>query len=441
MECITIALFALSAISAALLSLKGKDHQIIASLLAWVSVGILFFNSIFNMDDIAVLISFLIIYSGFGYIWCDMFIDRDAAWSGSAVVIYLLVGVGLYFAAILLSTRALFVMIILLVVGFATGVSMGRYLLCENKKIKQATFAILLVLLCGLLLVTVFINEDLFDLGYLSVWGKDYLVVFGASIAIGFCVLPLAVCAFLAVKSLFHSGDMVDVGLLIVLVIALLTLLLAGYTSVALLVFVLAAIVSAANGKHRFEKVLPFVGVAIVCVALLVLSWSSRIEQWLSVYADPLGAGWVYSVSLSSVQMGGLFGGGQEALVQIGELYGGVAYELALAGLFGCLGLVGTLAVAVCFVVLAIHAVRNYRSSEGIQALCAFVPGICLAGMALWNALYVFHVVPLPSMLVPFISFGAGSVFASAFLAALQITAEAHEPTTTLRFPYVLSSK
>lgn len=440
MECITIALFALSAISAALLSLKGKDHQIIASLLAWVSVGMLALNFIF-MCGLTASAFVLLMYLVAGYIGCGILLDQDTAWPRSVAVVYLLIGVGLYFAALWVSIRPLIVITVVLVVGLVAGVSTGRYLLCENKKIKQATFVILLVLLCGLLLVTVLIHENLFDLGDSSPWGEDYLVAFGVLIEIGFCVLPLAVCAFLAAKSFFHSGDMVDVGLWIVLAIVLPTLLFAGYASVALLVFVLAAIVSAANGEHRFEKVLPLVGVAIVCVALLVLSWSSRIEQWLSVYADPLGAGWVYSVFLSSVQMGGLFGGGQEALVQIGELYGGVAYELVLAGLFGCLGLVGMLAVAVCFVVLAIHAVRNYRSSEGIQALCAFVPGICLAGMALWNALYVFHVVPLPSMLVPFISFGAGSVFASAFLAALQITAEAHEPTTTFRFPYVLSSK
>ncbi|MET0773670.1 MAG: FtsW/RodA/SpoVE family cell cycle protein, partial [Candidatus Limnocylindrales bacterium] len=171
-----------------------------------------------------------------------------------------------------------------------------------------------------------------------------------------------------------------------------------------------------------------FLGVTLAVVAGAVLYQSvdhvqTRIDVWLDPWADPSGAGYQVVRALYAFARGGVVGTGLGAgLPQVGSAPAIplMHSDFVFAALGEELGLLGVVAIAGCYLVIAERGLRvAARAPDEFQALLA--AGLTLV-MVIQAALIMaanLRLVPLTGVTLPFVSYGGSSVITNGLVVGL----------------------
>lgn len=163
-------------------------------------------------------------------------------------------------------------------------------------------------------------------------------------------------------------------------------------------------------------KYFVFAGVAAVPVLYFMLfrvPWRrARILAFINPDADPQGAGFHTIQSLIAVGTGGIFGRGyMEGLAKLFYLPEPHT-DFIFANIAEELGLAGTLAIVVLFVILGYRGLRAASLSKDIFArFLAFGITATILVQAFFNMSVVLALVPNKGITLPFISYGGTSLF------------------------------
>lgn len=186
-----------------------------------------------------------------------------------------------------------------------------------------------------------------------------------------------------------------DLGMLVILGVALLVMLVAGTARRGYLVY--GALAATGLGYGIFE---------------LFAHGQRRIQTWLAPFDDPTGAGWQILQGLSGMYSGGLwgegFGRGNPEYITIAEsdfIYSVIGEEL---GFFGCV------AVVVFYLFLFGRGLRAAdRTGSGFGVLLCIGLTAVMATQAFLNIGGVVKFIPLTGITLPFISQGGSSLLAA----------------------------
>jgi cell division protein FtsW (lipid II flippase) len=169
-------------------------------------------------------------------------------------------------------------------------------------------------------------------------------------------------------------------------------------------------------------------GVTLAVVAGVVLYQSvdhvqTRIDVWLDPWADPSGAGYQVVRALYAFARGGVLGTGLGAgLPQVGSAPAIplMHSDFVFAALGEELGLLGVVAIAGCYLVIAERGLRvAARAPDEFQALLA--AGLTLI-VVIQSALIMaanLRLVPLTGVTLPFVSYGGSSVITNGLVVGL----------------------
>jgi cell division protein FtsW len=168
------------------------------------------------------------------------------------------------------------------------------------------------------------------------------------------------------------------------------------------------------------------VSLAVVAGAVLYSSVDhvqARIDVWLDPWADPSGAGYQVVRALYAFARGGVMGTGLGAgLPQVGTAPAIplMHSDFVFAALGEELGLLGVVAIAGCFLVIAERGLRiAARAPDEFQALLA--AGLTLI-VVIQSALIMaanLRLVPLTGVTLPFVSYGGSSVLTNGLVMGL----------------------
>jgi len=207
-----------------------------------------------------------------------------------------------------------------------------------------------------------------------------------------------------------------DLGMLVILSVALLVMLAVGTGRIGYLVY----------------GVLAASGLGYLALSLFVHG-QRRIQAWLAPFDDPTGDGWQVLQGLSGMYAGGLwgegFGRGNPEYTPIAEsdfIYSVIGEEL---------GFVGCVMLVVFFLILFARGLRiadATRSSYG-TLLCAGLTTV-LATQTFLNLGGVTKLIPLTGVTLPFISQGGSSLLtAFASLGLILAVSDGERPRPHLR--------
>jgi len=199
------------------------------------------------------------------------------------------------------------------------------------------------------------------------------------------------------------------------LVPILLLLLEPDFGASAVITIVTLAMLFAAGAR---VKHLAMLGLAVLPPAA-ALVWHSpyrldRVTAFLDPWRDPLGNGFQLVQSFLAFGSGGVLGAGlgngKQKLFYLPE--GHTDFIFALIG--EELGLVGCVAVLVCFGVLAMRGFRvATRSRDRFTGLLAFGLTFLFVGQALLNIGVALGMLPTKGMPLPLVSYGGSSMMAA----------------------------
>jgi cell division protein FtsW len=166
----------------------------------------------------------------------------------------------------------------------------------------------------------------------------------------------------------------------------------------------------------------------LIAVAFSASYRRARLMAFLNPSADPLGAGFQTIQSLIAVGAGGLsgngLGGGRQKLFFLP--YPHTDFIFAIVG--EELGFLGSLAVVLCFAVVAWRGLRAARRAPDAFA-CYLAAGATalLVVQAAINLSVVLALVPTKGLPLPFVSYGGSSLVASWIAAGLILNISQHE--------------
>ena len=176
-------------------------------------------------------------------------------------------------------------------------------------------------------------------------------------------------------------------------------------------------------GGARFTH-LAMLGLAVVPPAAALI-WHSpyrleRVTAFLDPWRDPLGNGFQLVQSFLAFGSGGVLGtglgNGKQKLFYLPE--GHTDFIFALIG--EELGLVGCLAVLVCFGVLAMRGFRvATRSRDCFTSLLAFGLTFLFVGQALLNIGVAIGLLPTKGMPLPLVSYGGSSMMSAGLVVGI----------------------
>jgi cell division protein FtsW len=178
------------------------------------------------------------------------------------------------------------------------------------------------------------------------------------------------------------------------------------------------------------------IGAAGLLPVLAALAFSAeyrraRLLSFLRPEADPLGAGFQAIQSLIAVGAGGFagngLGGGKQKLFFLPYPHTDFIFAIVAEEL----GFLGSLAVVLCFGVVAWRGFRIARRAPDPFA-CYLAAGATalLVVQAAINVSVVLALVPTKGLPLPFVSYGGSSLVASWIAAALILNVSQHEVST-----------
>ncbi|MBK9942686.1 MAG: putative lipid II flippase FtsW [Kouleothrix sp.] len=243
---------------------------------------------------------------------------------------------------------------------------------------------------------------------------------------VSYGLIPFAVMLGVVCGLVMLEGDL---GTTIVLII------IAGmvyFTAGANLLHILGAAAVSAGAFWAMVKIAPF--------------RQGRIAAWLDPFSDYLGAGWQPVHGLYALGSGGIFG------VGLGQgrqkfLWLSQAHTDAIFAVIGEeFGLLGTLFVAGCFLVIAYRGLRIAgRAPDPFAALLATGLTGWLVFQALINMAVVTTLLPFTGLTLPFISYGSSSLIMCMVAVGILLSISRHtverpreraeQPRRALRLP------
>ncbi|HNP86764.1 MAG: putative lipid II flippase FtsW [Chloroflexi bacterium SZAS-1] len=153
-----------------------------------------------------------------------------------------------------------------------------------------------------------------------------------------------------------------------------------------------------------------------------------RIAAWLDPFSNYLGAGWQPAHGLYALGSGGIFG------VGLGQgrqkfLWLAQAHTDAIFAVIGEeFGLIGTLFVVGCFLVIAYRGLRIAgRAPDPFAALLATGITGWLVFQALINMAVVTTLIPFTGLTLPFISYGSSSLIMCMVAAGILLSISRHQ--------------
>jgi cell division protein FtsW len=152
-----------------------------------------------------------------------------------------------------------------------------------------------------------------------------------------------------------------------------------------------------------------------------------RIAAWLDPFAHYLGAGYQPVHALYALGSGGLFGvglgQGRQKFLWLPQAHTDTIYAV-LGEEFG---LIGTLFVMACFVVIAYRGIRIAgRAPDAFSALMAIGLTSWLVFQAIVNMAVVTTLVPFTGLTLPFVSYGGTSLVMSMVAAGILLNISKH---------------
>jgi peptidoglycan glycosyltransferase len=170
------------------------------------------------------------------------------------------------------------------------------------------------------------------------------------------------------------------------------------------------------------------VGIALALIAGSVLYEGvdhvrTRIDVWLDPWADPSGAGYQVVRAMYAFARGGVMGTGLGAgLPQVGvaPAIPLMHSDFVFAALGEELGLVGVVAVAGCYLVLAERGLRiAARAPDEFQSLLAAGLTLVVVIQAALIMAANLRLVPLTGVTLPFVSYGGSSIITNGLVIGL----------------------
>lgn len=181
------------------------------------------------------------------------------------------------------------------------------------------------------------------------------------------------------------------------------------------IIVIVAAMVFAAGINYRYIVGLLLVSLPAAYIVLMSADYRRRrIFSFLDPWADPLGDGFQVIQSLIAVGTGGLFGRGLMAGVQKLFYLPYPETDFIYAVIGEEMGLLGTTLVLACFCVIAWRGLRtSMRAPDRFGAFLAFGLTAMVVVQAFFNISVVLGLLPTKGIPLPFVSFGGSSLLMS----------------------------
>jgi len=244
-------------------------------------------------------------------------------------------------------------------------------------------------------------------------------------------ILKLGVLIYMAslVAKRKREGKLEKKELLVpVAVVTVVTVGLAGFLqkdlgSTAVIIFMLACMLVVSGMKWRILLVLG--GVAIAMMVMLIALFPHRVER-LTSFGGEGGDTHHIDNALLAIGKGGLFGVGVGNSVQATGYLPESMNDSVFAVLGETFGLVGLMAVIVCFAVLLMRLLHTAERSDANGAGRFVVVGVFawVAGHVIINVMGMTGLIPIKGITLPFLSAGGTSMMfvAIAMGMALQLS-------------------
>lgn len=181
------------------------------------------------------------------------------------------------------------------------------------------------------------------------------------------------------------------------------------------IIVIVAAMVFAAGINYRYVVGLLLVSLPAAYIVLMSADYRRRrIFSFLDPWADPLGDGFQVIQSLIAVGTGGLFGRGLMAGVQKLFYLPYPETDFIYAVIGEEMGLLGTTLVLACFCVIAWRGLRtSMRAPDRFGAFLALGLTAMVVVQAFFNISVVLGLLPTKGIPLPFVSFGGSSLLMS----------------------------
>ena len=181
------------------------------------------------------------------------------------------------------------------------------------------------------------------------------------------------------------------------------------------IIVIVAAMVFAAGINYRYIVGLLLVSLPAAYIVLMSADYRRRrIFSFLDPWADPLGDGFQVIQSLIAVGTGGLFGRGLMAGVQKLFYLPYPETDFIYAVIGEEMGLLGTTLVLACFCVIAWRGMRtSMRAPDRFGAFLALGLTAMVVVQAFFNISVVLGLLPTKGIPLPFVSFGGSSLLMS----------------------------
>jgi len=291
--------------------------------------------------------------------------------------------------------------VIILIIGVALYYILGWWLR-DLRRVKALRWAATIAAV-GLLGINILFSESILG-------AKNWLYIGGVSIQPSELVKVLYIYAGAAsLERLFAKRNLLF--FIIFSAICVMALAIMGDFGAAVIFFVTFLVISFMRSGSLATVFLAVSGAVMACFLIFMIKpyIAQRFSTWGNVWADPFGAGYQQTRTLSAAASGGLFGHGAgdgwlQSIVYSNTdmVFGIICEELGL--------IIGILAV-LCIITLAFFAVRSAahgRSTYYVIAACA-AASLMIVQMSL-NVFGSLDILPFTGVTFPFISKGGTSL-------------------------------
>jgi cell division protein FtsW len=198
------------------------------------------------------------------------------------------------------------------------------------------------------------------------------------------------------------------------------------------IIVIVGTMVFAAGISYRYIFGLLLVSLPAACVVLMSAGYRRRrMMVFLNPWQDPLGDGFQVIQSLIAVGTGGVLGRGLMAGVQKLFYLPYPETDFIYAVIGEELGLAGATVILACFCVIAWRGLRTaMRAPDRFGALLALGLTTMISVQAFFNMSVVLGLLPTKGIPLPFVSFGGSSLLVSMIGMGILLNVSQHASTT-----------